>query len=265
MRLLIDLSGVSSLPHFTIDARFLKEVTQPQERTSASFTTHRAVGAILMSTGFAISLYTSEPRLPRPGEITMSNEIKNLYNRVKWGLVIRGLFGIALGIFILARPLDSVAALALVIAIWAVVDGIVNIVHSFELRAIVNHWWTMLLSGIVSVLFGVAAFYYYPGLSLTFAVLWTALWLLTAGILGSYVSMQERSIGLSWGWTLVWSIVCVVGGVFALMRPGLTLAGLISVIAAFGIVGGISLLVAAGRMQSVQTTFTRTAGSMARS
>lgn len=195
----------------------------------------------------------------------MSNEIKNLYNRVKWGLVIRGLFGIALGIFIMARPLESVAVLALVIAIWALVDGIVNIAHAFELRAIVKHWWAPLLSGIIGVLFGVAALYYYPGLSLTFAVVWTAMWLITSGVIGAYVSAQERSLGLSWGWTLVFSIICVVAGAYAVMRPGITLAGLISVIAAFGIVGGIALLVAAGRMQSVQTTFTRTAGTMARS
>ena len=56
----------------------------------------------------------------------MSSDIKKLYNGVKWGLVIRGLFGLALGIFIIARPIESVAALALVIAIWAFGDGIVN-------------------------------------------------------------------------------------------------------------------------------------------
>lgn len=194
----------------------------------------------------------------------MSNEIKKMYNGVKWGLVIRGLFGLALGIFIMARPIESVAALALVIAIWAFGDGIVNIVHAFELRPIVKHWWALLLSGIVSVCFGVAAFYYYPGLSLTFAVVWTAMWLFTAGIIGLYVSAQERSIGVSWGWTLVWSLVALAGGVFSVMRPGITLAGLISVIAGFGIVGGIALLVAAGRMQSTETTFTRAVGSMAR-
>ena len=195
----------------------------------------------------------------------MSKEIKTLYKRVKSGLVIRGLLGIALGIFIIARPIESVAAFALVIAIWALVDGIVSIVHAFELRAIVKHWWALLLSGIVSVLFGVAAFYYYPGLSLTFAVIWTAMWLLTAGIIGIYVSVQERNIGVSWVGTLVWSVIAVIGGVFAVMRPGITLVGLISLIAGFGIVGGIALLVAASRMQSVETTLSRAAGSMARS
>jgi len=194
----------------------------------------------------------------------MTNDIKNLYNRVKWGFVIRGLFGIALGIFIIARPFESVAALALVIAIWALVDGIVTIVHAFEFRPIVKHWWALLLAGIVGVLFGIAAFYYYPALSLSFAVIWTAMWLFTAGIIGLYVAAQERTIGVSWGWTLVWSIIALAGGVFAVMRPGITLAGLISVIAGFGIVGGIALLVAAGRMQSAETAFTRAAGSMAR-
>ena len=66
-------------------------------------------------------------------------------------------------------------------------------------------------------------------------------------------------MGVAWAWTLVWSIVALVGGVYAVMRPGITLAGLISVIAGFGIVGGIALLVAAGRMQSVETTFARAA------
>ena len=193
------------------------------------------------------------------------DETRTLYHVVKRSLVIRGLFGIALGIFIIARPIESVAAFALVIAIWAFVDGIVNIVHAFELRDIVKHWWAQLLSGIVGVLFGVAAFYYYPALSLSFAVIWTAMWLFTAGAVGIYVSLQERSLGISWGATLVWSIVAAVGGVFALLRPGITLVGLITVIAGFGIVGGIALLVAAGRMQSAETTFTRAAGSMARS
>ena len=195
----------------------------------------------------------------------MSNEIKTLYNRVKWGVVIRWLVGIALGIFIIARPIESVAAFALVIAIWALVDGIVGIVHAIELRAIVKHWWALLLSGVVGVLFGVAALYYYPALSLTFAVVWTATWLFIAGAIGIYVSVQERNAGLSWGWTLVWSLIALLGGVYAAMRPGLTLVGLMSVIAGFGIVGGIALLVAAGRMQSAETTFTRATGSMARS
>ena len=182
----------------------------------------------------------------------ITDDIKNVYHRAKWALVIRGLFGIALGLFIVARPLASVAAFALVIALWALVDGIVNIVHAFDLRSIAPHWWVMLLAGSVSAAFGIAAFYYYPALSLTFAVLWTALWLITAGVLAAYLAIQERNAKLSWGWTLAFGLIAIAAGVLAIMYPSMTLVGLISLIAAFGIVGGITLLIGAGKMQSLE-------------
>ena len=190
----------------------------------------------------------------------MNTEIKSLYNGAKWGVLIRGLFGIALGIFIIARPAESIAALALVIAIWALGDGIVSIVHAFEVRKVVEYWWAMLLSGIISVGFGIAALYYYPVLSLTFAVYWTSFWLLMAGFFGAYVAMQERNMGVSWGWTLTFAIIAMVAGVFAVLRPGITLASLISLIATFGIVGGIALVIGAAKMESFQTQLARAAG-----
>lgn len=187
----------------------------------------------------------------------ISDDVKTLYNRSKRALVIRGLFGIALGIFIVSRPLDSVAALALVIAIWALGDGIVNMVHAFDLRSIAPHWWVMLLAGIVSTAFGIAALYYYPALSLAFAVAWTALWLITAGALATYVAIQERNAQLAWGWTLAFGLIAIAAGVLAFMYPGITLASLIGLLAAFGIVGGAVMLIGAGKMRSFQSDVSR--------
>ena len=79
----------------------------------------------------------------------MPKDVTTLLNRAWWGLVLRGLVSIALGVFIFVRPLESVAAFALVIAIWALVDGFTNIVHAFDLKPLYNHWWLMLLGGIV--------------------------------------------------------------------------------------------------------------------
>jgi uncharacterized membrane protein HdeD (DUF308 family) len=184
----------------------------------------------------------------------ITEEIKSQYHRTKWALVIRGLFSIAIGIFILARPLASVAALALVIAIWAISDGIVRIAAAFQVRAVAPHWWVLLLTGVVSVLFGVAAIYYYPALSLSFAVALTAFWLLTGGVLGGYVALQERSVGISWGWTMALAVLAVVGGVMAFMYPGVTLAWIIGLIAIFALVGGIVTLMGAWKMQSFEHT-----------
>lgn len=181
-----------------------------------------------------------------------TDALVSAYNQTKWALLIRGLMGIAIGILIFVRPLESVAAVALVIAIWALVDGIVSIVHAFELRTVVSHWGVLLLSGIVSVLFGIAALYYYPALSLAFAVMWTAWWLIAGGALGIYVAVQERNAELPWGWTLTSGVIAIAFGVLAMVYPAITLAALMGVLAVFGILGGIAMLVAASKMQSFE-------------
>lgn len=193
----------------------------------------------------------------------IADDIKSLYGRTKWALFLRGIFGLVLGAFIIARPLDSVAALALVIAFWALLDGFTSVVRAFTIRDFAQHWWVMLLTGLVSIGFGIAALYYYPGLSLTFAVLWTSFWLITAGVLGVYVAFQEREFGVSWGWMMALGLVAVAAGVVAYMYPQVTLAWLLALIATYGIVSGVIMLMAAWKLQSFQSDV-RQAASPAR-
>lgn len=180
------------------------------------------------------------------------NIIESAVNRAWWGLLLRGLFALALGIFIMARPLESVAAFALVIAIWALVDGFTNIVHSFDLRPYLSQWWLVLLGGIISAGFGVAALYYYPGLSLSFAVVWTAWWLMLTGFVGTYAAFQQRSLGMPWGWTMAFGILSIAAGVLAIVYQPATLAAIMSFISAFAIVGGILMLIGAVRLKMAQ-------------
>ena len=189
--------------------------------------------------------------------------IQSAYRHTWWALVLRGLLGIAVGAVILWRPLESVAAFALFIALWALFTGVVQIVHSFDLRSLFDHWWVLLVSGLVSVGFGVAALYFYPGLSLAFAVTWTALWLLMTGALAIYAAVVERKVGGPWAWTLTFGIVGIVCGVFAILSPPATLAALMGVIAAFALVGGIALLIGAYRLSSVKREVSRVVGPAA--
>lgn len=182
----------------------------------------------------------------------IADNMKTVYHQTKWALVLRGVFSLIIGLLILWRPLASVAALALVIAIWSLSDGIVNIVRAFYVRSIVQHWWVMALGGVISVAFGIAALYYFPGLSLTFAVIWTAFWLVISGVMALYISMEERRAGVPWGWTTAFGVVAIVGGILAYVYPGVTLASLIGVIAGFAIASGIILLIGAGRMQTFE-------------
>jgi uncharacterized membrane protein HdeD (DUF308 family) len=181
-----------------------------------------------------------------------SDIIESAYRRTWWALVLRGLLGLALGIFILWRPMDSIASFALVIAIWALFSGIVQIVHAFDLRAVFQQWWLLLLSGLIGAGFGIAALYYYPTLSLSFAVAWAAFWLLLTGGLAVYVGIVERRIGISWGWTVAFGVVSIIVGVLAIMNPPVTLTALMGLISGFAIVSGIVLLIGAYRLSSAK-------------
>lgn len=177
-------------------------------------------------------------------------EIGKAVNRAWWALVIRGLIGVAIGFLILARPMDSVAVFALVIALWAMMQGIVSIVHAFELRGIAPHWYVLLINGLISTGFGIAAIYYYPVLSLSFAVVWTAWWLLFGGVAGIWAALMERSAGISWGWTMALGILGIVAAVVALMSPPATLAALMALISAFAVISGLLFLAAAYRLRT---------------
>ncbi|HEX2780471.1 MAG TPA: DUF308 domain-containing protein [Gemmatimonadaceae bacterium] len=181
-----------------------------------------------------------------------SDQLRSAYQRAWWSLVLRGLLGIAVGVIILWRPLDSIAAFALVIAIWALISGIVQIVHAFDLRGLFSQWWAMLISGIVGVGFGVAALYYYPSLSLTFAVAWTIWWLLFTGGVAIYIAFQERRYGLPWGWTMTFGAVSVAAAVLAAVYPGVTLATIMGLVAGYSIVAGIVLLVGAYKLSAAK-------------
>jgi uncharacterized membrane protein HdeD (DUF308 family) len=187
--------------------------------------------------------------------------IQSAYRRTWWALVLRGLFGVALGIIILWRPLESIASFALVIAIWALFGGVVQIVHAFELRTLFPSWWVMLLGGLVSVAFGVAAINYYPALSLTFAVVWAAWWLLFTGSVAIYIAIQERSLDMPWGWTFVFGLSGIVASVLAFMNPPATLGAIMGLIAGFAIVSGVALLVGAYKLSTVKQWVAGAAGA----
>ena len=179
--------------------------------------------------------------------------IRSAYRRAMWALVLRGALALAIGVFILWRPMESIASFALVIALWAMFVGVVQIVHAFELKPVLNSWWVLLLTGLVSLAFGIAAIYYYPGLSLAFAVVWFTWWLFLTGILAIFAGLMEKKLGISWGWTVAFGALSILAGAFALMQPPITLAAILGLIAGFAIVSGVMLLMGAFRLSAIRS------------
>jgi len=71
-----------------------------------------------------------------------------------WGL-FAGIISIIAGILVFTWPGITAMALLYLIAAWAIVTGIFEIFAAVELRRELSHEWLLILSGIVSVAFGV--------------------------------------------------------------------------------------------------------------
>ena len=70
-------------------------------------------------------------------------------------LFARGIAGILAGIIAAVWPGITALALLWIIAFWAMVTGVLEIVAAFQLRKEMRHEWLLALSGALSVLFGV--------------------------------------------------------------------------------------------------------------
>jgi len=72
-----------------------------------------------------------------------------------WSFALLGAVGIAAGVVSFTRPGITAIALLALIATWAILTGIIEIVAAFRFRKLIPNEWLLGLAGLLSVVFGV--------------------------------------------------------------------------------------------------------------
>jgi len=75
-----------------------------------------------------------------------------------WPFLVQGLVSLGAGIVTISTPGITALALLYFIAAWAVVGGIFEVVAAVMLRKVLEGEWMLVLSGLLSVIFGVWLF-----------------------------------------------------------------------------------------------------------
>ena len=71
-----------------------------------------------------------------------------------WLVVLEGVAGIILGVLTFRSPDTTALVLLTFIAAWSIVSGIFEIATAVRIRTMIENEWLMILSGIVSIIFG---------------------------------------------------------------------------------------------------------------
>lgn len=111
----------------------------------------------------------------------------------RWAwLAFSGVIGIATGLIAFFLPGITALALVLLVASWSVVTGVAEIVAAVRLRKQIRHEWLWILSGLLSVGFGVLLFLL-PAAGAVVLAVWIGAYMLVFGGLLIAFGIRLRS------------------------------------------------------------------------
>ncbi len=112
----------------------------------------------------------------------------------RWWVLLEGLVGIAVAVLTFLWPAAMAISLLFLIAAWAILTGVLEILAAIELRREISDEWLLILSGIASVIFGVLVILF-PGAG-ALSVIWLiAAYAVVFGVLLVALSLRLRSLG----------------------------------------------------------------------
>jgi uncharacterized membrane protein HdeD (DUF308 family) len=108
-------------------------------------------------------------------------------------LALLGVLSFIVGLYALRHILVSIVALALLLGIFWIVNGAIELFTALSHRAMPSRGW-MIFMGLLSIVAGVVALVY-PGISLLALAIVLGVWLLVFGIMEIFLAFRARSVG----------------------------------------------------------------------
>ena len=190
----------------------------------------------------------SGPRMPLAVSALLSALAENW-----WLLLLRGLVAIAFGVIAFFWPDITLVALVYLFGIYAIADGLVALWAAFNAMGDAGPRWWLGLSGVVSILAGLAAFLY-TGITAAVLLVFIAVWAIIIGLTLIWGAIELRKI-LDDAWLLgLTGALAVAFGVILIAKPHAGALALVWTIGWFAIVFGCLFIALAFRLKKFKRT-----------
>jgi len=179
--------------------------------------------------------------------------VADLLARNWWIMALRGLAAVLFGVLAFAWPGITLLTLVYLFSAYALVNGVLALVVSFNTPKGHHRSGSLMLEGLISIAAGVIAFLV-PGITALAMVLVIAWWAIVTGVLEIVAAVRLRKV-ITNEWLLILSgIASLFIGFILLVQPGAGALALIWWIGAFALVFGVLLISLAFRMRNLGRT-----------
>jgi len=142
------------------------------------------------------------------------------------------------GLLAFSWPDLSVRIFLAIFGAYAIVDGVLSMVHALAGLAAGQRSWPALLEGLVGVAVGIAVFFW-PGLTAVALLIFIAIRALATGILGMFTTVLWRK-EMEQGWLqFLGGLVSAIFGLYLMLRPRDGALALLWLIATYAVAVGI--------------------------
>ncbi len=169
-----------------------------------------------------------------------------------WAVVLRGVLAVIFGILALIFPGHVLVALVLIFGVYAILDGIFNIVSVVVSAAARTHWLSLLFEGVVSIIAGIIAFFF-TGLTALALLYLIAAWAIITGIAEIVSAIRLRSV-INNEWLLIIGGILSIGfGIIIAIFTGPAALAIVWVIGIYAILFGAALIGLGFRLRAMRS------------
>lgn len=166
-----------------------------------------------------------------------------------WVFLIRGILAILFAIWAHWMPGVTLASLVLLIGAYFLVDGVFDLYGAFQQRKTNEHWWLLLIEGILGVLLGGLTLVA-PGITAVALVIYFGAWMIASGVLRIAAAIHLRKVIEGEFWLILGGILGLITGLMLMFWPGQGALALLWVMAAYAFIFGIFMIVLSFRIKS---------------